>query len=630
MRTVVSTAGSASAGLLDRVFTAEFGGPQCFATRASEYLLEVLARPATPAVVADVSALVPLLCRLSWHYSSPQLIDGLLAAAQFHYERGAPNEGLRPADDAVRAARRAACPSLLRKALTFRAAVRADAGAYGSALEDSFEALEVANQTGEFQRASTLWNNIGTFFMQVLLLPEASACFQRVVALDPTHQLPHNAAVSNTSHALTNLASICLYERRWEEGLDHIAGFRFRDTAPPVPSDFIALCIAASVSAQLFLGMNRIVEARRSATQALEYADRSGAERSRLEAAIPLALCDVYEGQTEVGLAKLDEIVRRARPWPGFIRDSLGAAIKGSQRAGRPDTALAYLRELMSHTSKVQRENALQAHQLKLREFELELDLGTGRPDEIVSRERRMSEVLSQQLVARQRATHGALLLEQLAITAELRDDNTGAHPFRVGRLASMLAASLGLVGEVCDVVQGAARVHDIGKVSVPDAVLAKSARLGEDERALMQEHCAMGEELIRQCDIAELETAAQVARSHHENWDGSGYPDGLKGEAIPLAARITALAETFDALTHPRAWRPAKSVQEALQVIAEDRGTRFDPVLTDQFIALIERLVREVDDLDEYLGQDAKRSSFLQARARIAATLQDAGAASG
>ena len=139
----------------------------------------------------------------------------------------------------------------------------------------------------------------------------------------------------------------------------------------------------------------------------------------------------------------------------------------------------------------------------------------------------------------------------------------------------------------------------------------------------LVQAHAQIGSEILAQSNVPELKMAEEIARFHHERWDGTGYPFGIGYTAIPLAARITALADVFDAMTHARPYQQGRSVADALQAIAALRGTQFDPDLTDLFLTLVPRLHREHGDLDAYLGQAARDSPSIQARQKIAASLK-------
>jgi putative two-component system response regulator len=209
-------------------------------------------------------------------------------------------------------------------------------------------------------------------------------------------------------------------------------------------------------------------------------------------------------------------------------------------------------------------------------------------------------------------------MLERLAVTAELRDDSTGEHSYRVGKLASLLAHEFGCDEATCYRIELAARLHDIGKIGVPDAILLKPQKLNESERQIMRTHTTVGAELLSKSNIPELIMAEEIARHHHEWWDGSGYPSNLSGNAIPLAARITALADVFDALTHRRPYKIAWPIDAALDEIGRLKGRQFEPQLCDLFVVLIGRLRSDYIDIDSFLGQSAHGSPFLQARTRI------------
>jgi putative two-component system response regulator len=209
-------------------------------------------------------------------------------------------------------------------------------------------------------------------------------------------------------------------------------------------------------------------------------------------------------------------------------------------------------------------------------------------------------------------------MLERLAVTAELRDDSTGEHSYRVGKLASLLAQEFGCDEETCYMIELAGRLHDIGKIGVPDAILLKPEKLNDAERQIMKTHTTVGAELLSKSAIPHMQMAEEIARYHHEWWNGSGYPSNLSGSAIPLSARITSLADVFDALTHKRPYKIAWPIDAALDEIAQLKGSQFDPQLTDLFVVLVARLRHDHIDLDSFLGQAAFASPFLQARSRI------------
>jgi putative two-component system response regulator len=175
--------------------------------------------------------------------------------------------------------------------------------------------------------------------------------------------------------------------------------------------------------------------------------------------------------------------------------------------------------------------------------------------------------------------------------------------------------------------IEMSARLHDVGKLGIPIAILAKRGRINPDQMSLVRTHATIGAELLSQSGLPQIQMAIDIARHHHEWWDGSGYPDGIAGKAIPDAARITALADVFDVLTHARPYKEPWPVAAALEEILRFKGTQFDPELADLFVALVRRLQREVGDLDEYLGAEARESPFIRARRKIADALRRASA---
>jgi len=169
-------------------------------------------------------------------------------------------------------------------------------------------------------------------------------------------------------------------------------------------------------------------------------------------------------------------------------------------------------------------------------------------------------------------------ILERLAQAAELHDDETGLHTRRVGEAAARLAASLGLPPPLVELIRRTAPLHDVGKIGVPDEVLRKPGPLTAAERAVMQQHTVVGARILAGGRAEAVRMAEQIALSHHERWDGTGYPHGLAGEDIPLPARVVAVADVFDALVHDRPSRRAWPAERALEELRAQAGTHFDP----------------------------------------------------
>lgn len=194
-------------------------------------------------------------------------------------------------------------------------------------------------------------------------------------------------------------------------------------------------------------------------------------------------------------------------------------------------------------------------------------------------------------------------IIQKLGRAAEFKDNETGNHVKRMSKYAYILALACGMEHEAADLLMNAAPMHDIGKIGVPDHILKKAGKLNEEEWLIMKEHAAFGAEILAEDNPSLLiDMAKNVAMTHHEKWDGSGYPKGLQAEEIPLEGRIIAIADVFDALTSKRPYKPAWTVERAIELIKNESGKHFDPQLVNYFI----------ENLDEILAVKAKFSEEL------------------
>jgi putative nucleotidyltransferase with HDIG domain len=213
------------------------------------------------------------------------------------------------------------------------------------------------------------------------------------------------------------------------------------------------------------------------------------------------------------------------------------------------------------------------------------------------------SEALERKVRQRTEDLHAANLdaIYMLAVASEAKDADTGRHVRRIQRFAEALARELGLAESEALAIGYAAVLHDVGKIHVPDEILKKPGPLDDDERFVMKQHTLYGERILSKRPF--FERARRIARSHHENWDGSGYPDGLGGEKIPLEARIVRVADVYDALTTARVYKPAWTSEHAVQFLCESRGTLFDDQSVRAFKSLvaggtIAKLAQDVESL--------------------------------
>lgn len=190
----------------------------------------------------------------------------------------------------------------------------------------------------------------------------------------------------------------------------------------------------------------------------------------------------------------------------------------------------------------------------------------------------------------------------RLGRAAEYRDNETGMHVIRMSRLSMELAKEIGLSEKECQLILQASPMHDLGKIGIPDEILLKPGKLDENEWEVMKKHPEIGAEILSGSHSTVMQMAATIALTHQERWDGSGYPQGLKGEEIPLAGRIVAICDVFDALTSKRYYKEAFSIDKSMEIIEAGRGKDFEPQLVDAFkkaLAKMIRIVKELPDME-------------------------------
>lgn len=213
------------------------------------------------------------------------------------------------------------------------------------------------------------------------------------------------------------------------------------------------------------------------------------------------------------------------------------------------------------------------------------------------------NEILEKRVVERTRELEAAKyeILERLALAAEFRDDATGEHTRRVGRIAGAIARQMKMSDERVHIISLAAPLHDIGKIGIPDHILLKRDSLSPEEFELMKAHTLIGSRILSGSDFPIMRMAEEIALTHHERWDGSGYPHGTVGDNIPLSGRIVAVADIFDALTHTRPYKDSWTWKHAVAEVDKLGGKHLDPAVVDAF-----RRLEESGDLYELFAGDA------------------------
>ena len=294
------------------------------------------------------------------------------------------------------------------------------------------------------------------------------------------------------------------------------------------------------------------------------------------------ALAFVREHPAEIGVAISDfempgmngiAFIRAARDIPGFEHVPVIMVTSLDQRALRRDALAAGATDFLAKPFDPVEVRARVSNLLALNQARLaQIDRAAW-----LDREVKAATAL---IVARERE-----IISLLMKAVEHRDSETGNHVARVAEYVARIAEGLGFAAEEVEQLSLASTMHDIGKLSVPDSILLKPGRLSADERRTMEAHAERGRRILEGSDSRLVRLAAEIAATHHERWDGSGYPAGLRGEAIPLSGRIVAVADVYDALTSDRPYKTAWLPAEALAHLQDEAGRHFDPACVEAFL---------------------------------------------
>jgi putative two-component system response regulator len=524
----------------------------------------------------------------------------------------------------------AACESLARqikdrdlasKSQLLQAMANAELGNIAQAVVQGCEAFQTARQIDSFKRQLAALINLGVALHYGGLYREAIACHERVLVMlenepqNAEEQIGHPLLTFKLA-ALTNKAQSYYALGDFPRSYRAISECLVQTPQPEDAMDCQRRAIREFTFVQAALELGKLSAARDHARLCHEFAQRAFG-RAKVLAQISGALCEVHGGDSAKGVQSLETLLRGTHETSDEIL-ILDTVARCYEQIGRPEQALDRLHELLARMSKQRTADvvALLVNVPAMAEV-----LTSAGPDALAVRESNLRAKVAERRLVSERFE----MFERLAIAADLKEDASGRHGYRVGRLAALLAAKLNWDQVRSSEIEIAARLHDIGKMAIPDRILTTSQELLDADWRLLTAHAAIGKELLSKAQASELSVAEQIAHCHHEWWDGTGYPSKLSGKRIPIHARIVALADVFDALTHGRPYAPAWPIDRALEEIRQRRGTQFDPDLTDAFLALIEELRTEHADLDAYLAEASRNSPFLQAREKIRLMLEGA-----
>jgi putative nucleotidyltransferase with HDIG domain len=289
---------------------------------------------------------------------------------------------------------------------------------------------------------------------------------------------------------------------------------------------------------------------------------------------------DQHDLGLEFALQALEMFAQQhARPAVARIHGALSATFK---RLGMYQKALEHLEAQNAEAKRIHDQIAqnranLMSVQLKVEKTQVALEVTNRKNEEL--------EVLVSERTKELEASQ-VEMIERLAIAAEFRDAETGEHTKRVGDMCAEIATRLGWKPRDVELLRQAARLHDIGKIAIPDEILLKPGPLTADEREIINTHTLQGAKMLEGGHSELVRLAHVIALTHHERWDGQGYPRGIEGAEIPMIGRIVALADVFDALTHPRPYKNAWTITEAITEIKRQSGKHFDPMVVEIFIS--------------------------------------------
>lgn len=521
------------------------------------------------------------------------LADCLLRLARIRFLSGRDLSGLDYADAAAEIAHALGDSSRLWQARNVGGVLASAAFDLAGAHRRLNEALTIARERGDTTGQAKTLVNIGVVHFRANNAEATLEAYEAAMRLTPAVQ----------PNAFSNLCYLylvcCDYERARQFAERSVATRR----GPPQDTNEVVSCVTSEsnyIGALAALGNGAAAQERVAGVKALALRLPSLTVRSIALTAEGTA--NIAVGAIEIGSRQLGEALQLARQGPAAnLYERLEGAVRAYELAGQPDAARACLNEMFS----LKRQRAFN------------LVRSASGPSSLDMAATATAARLECQIASRLES------LLQAANSAKVAAGHDHYSVFRIARLARDFATSEGWSPEAADSLALAARLCDVGMMTAPDYLLMKRYALSEGGRKLIMEHTSCGGDMLVQARLAVLQPCALVARFHHERWDGKGTW-GLSGDGIPLEARIVALCDVFDALTHDRPWRRAKSLSTALREIESLAGTQFDPELTRRFAAFVRNLYWAQDDFEGYLTEEASADALVQAREQSARLVRE------
>ena len=474
--------------------------------------------------------------RLIAFSAKPEPLDDAIAVlldiAAAHVPRGLSNEAIPLVERALDLATDHGLKRELRRACSVYALMSTDAGVPARGVEYALRAAILANELGDQMGIAAAFSNMTAALYSMGLYRETVSVALRIIK----RFKPDPNCASFVSIARTNMASAALAMRHFplasESAREACESFGLPRDAQGVLNRVIGEGVW--LKSAIGLKNSEVAEARLRTIRGLSDAFHS--PRLRLNRELAEAAYEIYAGDLTVAVAKLLEMLKHSRGQAGIYRDNLALLVTAYEKGHDHAGALLYLGELVEFLGKSQ--VAAVSRQLEIIRERIQTPM-PGKDDvrAVIMAIQKTPGAHKQEIEVPESLYRDAM--ERLAVSAELREDTLGRHAYRVGRLAGLLANSLGYGHKYMQEIELAARLHDIGKLGIPDGLLMKPGKLTDAEFSVMQRHTTIGAQILKQCTHPAFRLAEVIALNHHEKWDGSGYPKGLKGEEIPEVARI-------------------------------------------------------------------------------------------
>jgi putative two-component system response regulator len=524
---------------------------------------------------------------------------------------GDSGHGMTVVEYALSLSRRGTRRATLRRALNMASIDASNAGDVALALAYAFQSNDVAKELGDEKgMVSALTNALAVLVAAGDHRLAAAFGHQLIEAFDSSHNRDFLINVR------MNIATSLLALRQYERSAAMAATVCEHHPSPKTRLGHWQRLSSEVVRLRCAIALNDKFAVETCMLYIIQSREKLESPRATTLREQAICLQHGFNGNYPLAIQRLNSLRKEPQTIFSLHTDTLTLLVEAHQKNGDQTGALRGLAEQMQYRSRWQTQNvSAQLARIRASHF-----VASPAHDDAAT----LIEAIQQRTSA---AHHSAALptaamqetFERLAVAAELNEEDSGRHIYRVGRLTGLLAAEIGYDAAAADAMDRAARLHDIGKLGLPGALVARAEALSAAEHKVMREHAGTGRKILQQANDPAFDLACDIAQSHHERWDGRGYPQKLKHAAIPESARMVALTEAFDVLTHGRAYQPAVPVAAALLRLQQASGTHFEPRLVDALLKVVARLQQAHggDDaaLSDYLGDAGTASSFLQAR---------------